>query len=113
MDIKDYEFKIGDKVITTEGEVGKIIGICKCEKCAERGFFEPIWETPESEYDIYIDKYQAEAGFPSFYKIGKYRFHDFDKDEVLQNIAYHEKELNKLKKQLSLIEEVEEGYVHI
>ena len=105
MNIKDYNFKIGDKVITVEGE---IVDICYCEECAKRDFFEPMWKRPEDEYNIYIDKYQAEMGFIGFYQIGNYHFNEFDKDEVLRNIAYHEEELAKLKKQLKVIEEIEE-----
>ena len=107
MDVKVYDFKIGDKVITTEGEVGKIIDICKCKKCVERGFCEPMWKKSDDVYVDYIDIYQAEAGFPGFYQIGDYGFHDFNKGEVLRSITYHEEELWKLKKQLKVIEEVE------
>ena len=107
MDIKDYEFKIGDKVITITGEVGKIIDVCKCKKRVERGFCEPMWKKSDDVYVDYIDIHQAEVGFPRFYQIGSYSFHDFDKDEVLRSIVYHKEELWKLKKQLSVIEELE------
>ena len=99
MNIKDYDFKIGDKVITTEGEVGIIVDICNCDRCVRRGFFEPIWVKDGDKYQNYITKFDAELGFNGFYKIGEYRFNEFDKGEVLQNMAYCEKELKKLNRQ--------------
>ena len=107
MDIKNYRFEIGDEVITTEGEVGKIVDVCNCERCAERGFFEPIWVKDGDKYQKYIDIYNAKNDFNSFYKIGKYRFSDFDKAEVLKSMAGYEAELKQLRKQLKLIEELE------
>lgn len=68
----EYKFEIGDIVITSYGEIGKVIDICECEQCAERGFYELV-----IRYDGYTDWLmvgEAKAGFPSFYKIGKYVF---------------------------------------
>lgn len=107
MSVKNYCFEIGDEVITTEGETGKIVDICRCEKCAKRGFFEPIWVKDGDKYQKYIDIYDANNGFNSFYKIGKYRFNDFDKAEILRSMASYEAELKQLRKQLKLIEELE------
>lgn len=107
MNIKDYEFNIGDKVITTEGEVGSIVDVCKCDKCAKRGFFEPIWVKDGDKYQSYITNFDAKNGFNSFYRIGKYRFNDFDKGEILRSMAYCHDELNRLRNQLKLIEEIE------
>ena len=107
MNIKDYEFEIGDIVITTEGEKGIIIHICKCDKCEERGFYEPIWIIEGDDKKRYITIGDAICGFDEFYQIGKYHFNDFDKRQVLQNMVYYEKGLKQLKKQLKLIEELE------
>lgn len=107
MNIKDYEFYVGDEIITTEGVKGEVIGICTCDKCQERGFYEPIWIDEHNKTERYIDKFMAKAKFVGFYKIGKYRFDDFDKGEVLRNIAYHEDQLKILKRQWSVIEEIE------
>lgn len=112
MDIKDYKFEIGDEVITTEGEVGKIISICDCDECKERGFYEPFWIAEGDEWSRCISKFTAEVGFLEFYEIGKYRFNDFDKSSVLSNIDYYEKKLKQLKKQLKVIEELEGGDQH-
>ena len=109
MNIQDYKFEIGDEVITTEGESGKIIRICNCDECAKRGFYEPIWIKDGNEYEDYISIDTAKADFAGFYRIGKYQLNDFDKGEVLQNMGYHEKELQRLRKQLRLIEEIENG----
>ena len=108
MDIKDHEFNIGDIVITTSGEMGKIIDFCDCEWCLERGFCEPMWvEDDDDSYVDYITITEAQAGFKKFYSIGKYRFNDFDKDTVLRSIAYCEEELKRLRRQLKVIEDTE------
>ena len=62
----DYEFAIGDKVVTIYGEVGHVVDICKCEKCAERGFCEPIWKVDGSIVEKWIAIYDAESGFDDF-----------------------------------------------
>lgn len=107
MNIKDYEFHVGDEVITTEGIRGKITKICTCDRCQERGFYEPFWRSENEEWEHCIDKFTAEIGFNGFYKIGKYKFNDFDKAEVYRNIAFCEEELRRYKKQLKTIEEIE------
>ena len=108
MNIKDYEFHIGDEVITTEGEVGKITSICTCSSCERRGFYEPFWRDENDGWEHCISIYDAESGFSGFYKIGKYEFNNvFDKAEVLRTIACHEDELKKLRNQLRVIEKYE------
>ena len=107
MNIKDYEFNIGDLVITIEGVKGKITSICTCDRCEERGFYEPFWAGEDDDYERCISKFTAETGFNGFYQIGKYRFNDFDKSEVLREMAYYEDELKRLKRQLKVIEDTE------
>lgn len=107
MNIKDYEFHVGDDVITTEGVKGKITNICTCDRCEERGFYEPFWIGEDDVWGHCIDIYDAESGFNRFYKIGKYHFNDFDKGEVLRDMAYCEDGLKRLRKQLKVIEELE------
>lgn len=107
MNIKDYEFHVGDEVITTEGIIGKITSICACDRCKDRGFYEPFWSVDGSDYEHCIDIYEAESGFGMFYKIGKYRFNDLNKDEVLREISYYEDGLKQLRNQLRIIEELE------
>lgn len=107
MTIQDYKFEIGDEVITVEGVKGKIVDICHCSACEGRGFPEPVWVKYGDNSKNYITKIDAEIGFLDYYKIGKYRFNDFDKGEVLREMAYHEDELKKLRQQLRVIEVVE------
>ena len=104
----DYEFAVGDKVVTIYGEVGHIIDICKCRKCVERGFYEPTWKIDDSSDVDWITINNAERGFDDFYQIGKYRFgHTFNKSVVRATIVEEEIELRRLKKQLEVIEELE------
>lgn len=107
MNIKDYEFHEGDEIITTEGVKGKITRICTCKSCGIRGFYEPFWTSEDNDYEHCIAKYIAEMNFSGFYKIGKYRFNDFDKGEVLRDMASCEDRLKQLRKQLRIIEELE------
>jgi hypothetical protein len=107
MDIKDYEFNVGDEVITTEGVRGKITSVCTCDRCQERGFYEPFWKSEDDNWEHCIDKFTAEIGFNGYYKIGKYHFNDFEKGEVLREMASCEDGLKRLRKQLKVIEELE------
>ena len=104
----DYEFAIGDKVVTIYGEVGHVVDICKCETCAERGFCEPIWKVDGSIVEKWITIYDAESGFDDFYQIGKYRFdHEFNKELVHRMVVKKELEVKKLKRRLQVMEELE------
>lgn len=69
----EYDFQVGDEVITSIGEVGIIDYICKCVHCKERGFYEPHVISQGSEF-ILITNNSKENGFKNFYKIGKYTF---------------------------------------
>lgn len=104
----DYEFAVGDKVVTIYGEVGHIIDICKCKKCVERGFYEPTWKINDSGDVDWITINNAERGFDDFYQIGKYRFgHTFNKSVVRAMIIEKEVELRNLKRRLQTMEELE------
>ena len=104
----DYEFAVGDKVVTIYGEVGHIIDICKCRKCVERGFYEPTWKIDDSGDVDWITINNAERGFDDFYQIGKYRFgHTFNKSVVRAMIIEEEVELRRLKRRLQVMEELE------
>ena len=104
----DYEFAVGDKVVTIYGEVGHIIDICKCRKCVERGFYEPTWKIDDSSDVDWITINNAERGFDDFYQIGKYRFgHTFNKSVVRAMIIEEEVELRRLKRRLQVMDELE------
>ncbi len=61
----------GDFVETVDGRVGYIKRICRCEKCRERGFYEPIVHFTDGEEDC-ITKYEAENGFKGYKRIGRW-----------------------------------------
>ena len=99
MECNNYEFCVGDEVETVDGMVGKIVSICHCERCAERGFFEPKWETSDGEYSDYITVNQANWGFPYYRRIGKYVWnHDTDEEKSTKNILQKkDKEMKEIK----------------
>lgn len=104
----DYEFAVGDKVVTIYGVVGHVIDICRCDRCLERGFRELTWKIDDSGDVDWITIYDAERDFDDFYQIGKYRFgHGFDKTVLRLMIKEKETELANLKKQLEVMEELE------
>lgn len=108
MNISDYKFNVGDEVITSEGERGKITYICECNKCKERAFCEPIWVKDGESEEEYITNYMAQAGFKGFYRIGQYRFDDFCENILLKEIQDYEEEIARRKKQLANIKEIRE-----
>ena len=104
----DYEFAVGDRIVTICGDVGHIVDICKCEKCLERGFCELTWRSDINHNVGWITIYDAERDFDDFYQIGKYRFgRTFKKSRVRSMIIEKEVELRSLKKQLEVMENLE------
>lgn len=96
----NYEFRVGDEVETVDGMSGKIVLICHCERCAERGFFEPRWETSDGKYSDYITVNQANWDFPYYRRIGKYVWnHDANEERLTKNIFKKE---NKKMKEIKL-----------
>ena len=109
MNISDYKFNVGDEVITSEGERGKITYICQCNKCKQRAFCEPIWVKDGESEEEYITNYMAQNGFRGFYRIGQYRFDDFCEDILLKEIQDHEDDIMRCRKQLLNIKEIRES----
>lgn len=108
--LMEYDFKVGDEVITSTGQVGIIESICDCERCKKRGFYEPSVSLIHGVYDIYITDNDKENGFSSFYEIGKYKFGNIDKDSInrdieleAHNIEEATKRLEEYRKQLERI----------
>ena len=102
-------FQIGDKVITSKGEVGIITEICTCDKCQEREFFEPTIKTAIGE-DIYCTDTDKEENFSEFYQIGDQVYGNLDKDDLLDDIERAEElvrevqsRLDGLRKQLEIV----------
>ena len=120
MDIKDfmtmsdedielalYTFKVGDQVITADGRVGTITEICTCERCKERGFYEPRIETEVGLYDIWITDTDKKNGFISYYKIGDRVFGNVDEkqiDVLKEDIHTRKHEIIALEAQLNVLE---------
>lgn len=104
--LQDYKFNIGDEVITTDGMRGTITDICECDRCKARGFFEPVW-VDECGNENFITDITIAMKAPGYYKIGDYRFREFNKELVKKNIAFFEAEVAQFKKQLKFIEECE------
>ena len=96
-------FRVGDQVITSMGEVGVIRDICDCDRCKERGFFEPRIETEIGNWSIWITDTDKEDGFKSFYKIGDHIFGNIDEQDVLGNIEYKKDSIRDLQKQVKTL----------
>lgn len=95
-------FKVGDEVITDDGRIGKIIDICTCEHCEERGFYEPEVEFDDGDTE-YIEISDKRDGFKSFYKIGNHIFGNIDDNYLLSRIAYLRGELEELELRLNVV----------
>ena len=93
-------FKVGDEVITSTGEVGKIIDICTCDKCRKRGFYEPTVEVEIGNNSIYITDNDKRNNFSSFYKIGDKVFGNIDEDAVKDSIKSVKDQIKKLQHEL-------------
>lgn len=101
----EYEFCLGDTVITTDGIVGKIIGFCDCDECRKRGFLEPFWKDEESEQFITI--HSVKNDLHGFHRIGKNLLHPFDKDWIDGEIEKLNAEVARLRGQLATINAIE------
>ena len=97
-------FKVGDEVIMSTGEVGKIIDICTCDKCRKRGFYEPTVEVEIGNNSIYITDNDKRNNFSSFYKIGDKVFGNIDEDTVKNSIKSAKDQIKKLRYELIELE---------
>ena len=104
--MKNYNFKVGDRVITTRGETGVITDICDCKYCTSRGFYEPIWTDDEDGEKHYITKYDMFSGFRDYYKIGEHRFSEFDEKAVLDEMHDLKRRISRLCDQLYTMDKV-------
>lgn len=98
--LMEYDFKVGDTVITSTGEVGIIKSICDCNGCKARGFYEPSVKTINGDYTIWITDTDKSNGFASFYQIGKYKFGNIDKESVERNIEWENTNIKEASKRL-------------
>ena len=113
--LMEYDFKVGDTVITDTGMVGVIESICDCDRCKARGFYEPMVKVTDGADDtIWITDTDKENGFISFYQIGEYEFGNIDKESVKRwienennNIKVASKRIEKYEKQLKRLKRLE------
>lgn len=91
----EYNFKVGDKVITSTGQTGVIESICDCKRCKERGFCEPNVKTINGVGKIYITDNDKRVGFKSFYQIGEYLFGNIDKESVGYDIENESRKIEE------------------
>lgn len=96
----EYDFKVGDEVITSTGEVGVIEYICDCSYCRDRGFYEPVVETTLGVGEIYITNYDEANNFKNFYQIGKYKFGNIDKSSLAKTLELERLRLKKVKRNI-------------
>ena len=101
-----YTFKVGDKVITSDGRTGTITDICHCDKCKKRGFYEPTVEI--GNHTDYITISDKESDFVSYYSIGDMVFGNLDEQYVTYQINDAWEKHNRLIKQLGLIKTLKE-----
>ena len=105
------DFKVGDKVIDKYVRAGKIIDICTCERCRERGFFEPTVQYDDGSTD-YIMRYDWETGFKSYYQIGNYIFGNLDEESVRKEIDECKRRTLQLYNQLNTIHVMKMTHQH-
>lgn len=108
--LMEYDFKVGDKVVTSTGQIGAITNICNCDRCKERGFYEPDVLTTNGVDKIYITDNDKRTKFRSFYSIGKYKFGNLDKDCVKRDI---ENETNRIEESTSRLIEYNRQLVRL
>ena len=105
-----YSFHVGDEVITHDGRVGKITSICTCERCEERGFYEPAVDFGEGfSFYNYITHWDNEDGYSKYYKIGDYTFGNLDIDSVESIIEHLEERLEEERYKRRVILSLMEG----
>jgi hypothetical protein len=64
------EIKVGDPIITIDGQRGIIDLVCNCEECKKRGFDEPRIKFADGSSG-YITNYDESHGFVEYYQIGE------------------------------------------
>ena len=80
-------FYVGSIVIDVNDRIGYIKKICNCEKCNERGWFEPeiCWIDNPNEYDFISDIEYKNGISKRFKRIGKHTFGK-EKSNVVKEI---------------------------
>jgi hypothetical protein len=106
-----YTFKVGDKVITNDGQIGIITDICTCDKCKERGFYEPKVKLEVGLDSIWITDIDKKNGFINLYSIGDQVFGNIDEEcfgRIKEQISNRKRELVELEAQLNVVQSLKE-----
>lgn len=104
-DIK-IKFNVGDKVITYDGIQGRIVDICHCQHCKDKGFFEPIIEF-ENGQRTSITLSDVKNGCMAYYLIGKQVLgNKIEKEELQKQLAELEDRKKLLRKQIWRLDNV-------
>lgn len=104
-DIK-IKFNVGDKVITYDGIQGRIVDICHCQYCKDKGFFAPIVEF-ENGQRTSITLSDVKNGCMAYYLIGKQVLgNKIEKEELQKQLAELEDRKKLLRKQLWRLDNV-------
>lgn len=94
---KPIEIKIGDEIITSTGHRGFVDSICDCERCAERGFYEPTIRTKSGDI-IYMTDTDKKNGFRDFYKIGSRVLGNLHIESAEEDYKWYHKEYEDVKR---------------
>lgn len=104
--LMEYDFKVGDEVITSTGQFGVITEICNCDLCRDRGFYElKVEVTLGGLGTIHITDNDKRVNFRSFYQIGKYKFGNIDKDCVEHDIELETHKIEEATKNIATYQE--------
>lgn len=98
----EYDFNVGDVVVTSTGETGIIESVCDCNKCQKRGFYEPKVRLTYGVNDIYITDNDKNNNFKNFFKIGKYKFGNVDTESIERDIDLEERNISDATKRLEI-----------
>ena len=95
--ITDIQFHEGDFVENSNGKIGYISSICHCDKCKERGFFEPTITYSDGTTD-YINNYSIKSVPFDYKQIGTQKFST--EDVLRSRVVALEKENKELKEKV-------------
>lgn len=97
-------FEVGDKVITSKGEIGVITKICTCDGCKARGFNELQIKTILGNCTINCTDSDKADGFKSFYSIGNKVYGNLDDIDVMFEISSLKRQIKEKQEELETAE---------